>query len=308
MCSNHGLMSQHVLPVQRMPPTYADQQFGFGSGSLSGSMGGLPTMPSPPDSWRGQHPYGGMDYGRHDPHGNHGLGQPYMQYDGRSPMPSQQEISRHYLPQQQQAQTHMGIRQHLAQNPCHDPYKIPTGPAPAMHVRGGGAPNAPSMPPAASSTAQGFGLDRSVGHLSAANQQMIHGMMGQPPFRHNMPQSNGVGAQPGRGSFDKAPSPDGKPKERQASAAPLTHQGVGPPPPRDFTNTFKDSSSYLASPAASERPRDYETGSDYESGSDVDTSNLGTDRYAPRPPRRDRSNSKQESSCIRCVMPCLVTC
>jgi len=75
---------------------------------------------------------------------------------------------------------------------------------------------------------------------------------------------------------------------------------VGPLPPKiGMTNGFKDSSTYLASPACTEREREATSSREWSHRSDLE-----------RPPsrRRGRTKPREEASCMPCFAPCLVTC
>mmetsp|Transcript_44475 Transcript_44475/g.123049 ORF Transcript_44475/g.123049 Transcript_44475/m.123049 type:complete len:354 (-) Transcript_44475:28-1089(-) len=290
--SDHGLVSSHCLPMPHLPPMYAND---WGSGDLNCSRANFDCGPCMPDPrWEFSRPglEPAVDAQRQFSH-LHGQvvgpphGGPQHLHGGHQAFPPQ---CQHRQPMPQRGSLGFAISPEGLQ--------LPKGSSAELGRNfGAHAPSTGSAP------FHNAGLMCSVGSLSvdgraALPAPLLHPTINMPPFR---PCVGGPSSEQGRSALAVGVGPFAA----DHSKYPMGRAAIGPPPPRGFTNQFKDSSAYLASPAATERLRDSYV--DADANSDGNASPPATHRFSPRPSRRTRSKDV-ETSCIRSVMPCLVTC
>eukprot|EP00927_Polykrikos_kofoidii_P071768 TRINITY_DN67994_c0_g1_i1.p1 TRINITY_DN67994_c0_g1~~TRINITY_DN67994_c0_g1_i1.p1 ORF type:complete len:347 (+),score=48.35 TRINITY_DN67994_c0_g1_i1:146-1042(+) len=268
--SVHGLDSSYCLPMQSLPPTYADQWDSacVTSACLSRSSVALP------GGWPHEMPLSSAS-GAQSP-----LHPPGPDYGGSC---CQRDLDARHHGMQQRSQFHYDRR-----HPDHGQDRRGVAICSSQFSGRNGFDTGLGCggPPLSShslGSAQVVHQSAAASHFGAT-PPVIRPTIELPPFR--------IAASSKQVNMVNSRSP-----QEAASGTAERHQRVGVPPRRELTNQFKDSSSYLASPAATERPRDYESG-----GEMSDSDNDGF------PQRRGRSKRDPETSCIRCVMPCLVTC
>lgn len=302
--SDHGLLSSHCLPLPLLPPTYAD--IPWGSGSLDGTMtsmdghhvphGPCQYYPASEASLTGmgpRRPTTGLDVPPPWGHGGHYQQRQFDRMGGHAAAMNPQG---------------MNLRDSSQQLSPHG-FAQPPYAQPGYRGGAGGASGAPHPEFFSNEHAQyAFphgnvpGMPRGLSAAHGGNSQPHRPMLAQfrPPHA-GAPDLGGSfccdGATVAAAAAAAASAAQAGLLEQQARAAPS--QG----PSDAFNGQFIDSSTYLASPEATERPRDY------DSEEDSDAEPPLSHRFIPPAPRRQRSKDDVEASCIRCLMPsCLVTC